>query len=161
MTASIRPALAVPVVLRAEAQLPGQACCRSALRRAAAVEQRRHAEAAHGFQHDLDVAVRQGALNGEGFARSGEGFVAEHTISDRLFQALFGRLLSRRQSANRRRRGMGFRFKNPLYSLNSTVLDLCLSMYPWAAIAEYLLFSVNPGKYRVVNVLYSSGLSRL
>ena len=47
-------------------------------RRAAAVEQRRHAEAAHGLQHDLDMAVGEGALDGEGFARGGEGFVAEH-----------------------------------------------------------------------------------
>ena len=46
-----------------------------------------------------------------------------------LCQALFGVLLPRCRSASP---GHGFRFKNPLYSLDSTVIDLCLAMYPWA-----------------------------
>ena len=46
-----------------------------------------------------------------------------------LYQALFGRLLSRCRSAAP---GHGFRFKNPLYSLDSTFIDLCLSLFPWA-----------------------------
>ena len=46
-----------------------------------------------------------------------------------LYEALFGRLLSRcRGSAP----GHGFRFHNPLYSLDATTIDLCLSMFPWA-----------------------------
>ena len=46
-----------------------------------------------------------------------------------LYRALFGRLLSRCRSAAP---GHGFRFKNPLYSLDSTFIDLCLSLFPWA-----------------------------
>ena len=46
-----------------------------------------------------------------------------------LYEALFGLLLSRCRSSAP---GHGFRFKNPLYSLDSTVVDLCLSMFPWA-----------------------------
>ena len=46
-----------------------------------------------------------------------------------LYEALFGLLLSRCRSASP---GHGFRFKNPLHSLDSTVVDLCLSMFPWA-----------------------------
>ena len=46
-----------------------------------------------------------------------------------LYQALFGVLLPRCQLASP---GHGFRFKNPLYSLDSTVIDLCLAMFPWA-----------------------------
>ena len=46
-----------------------------------------------------------------------------------LHEALFGLLLSRCRSAAPGRR---FRFRNPLYSLDSTVIDLCLSMFPWA-----------------------------
>ena len=46
-----------------------------------------------------------------------------------LCQALFGRLLSRCRSASP---GHGFKFKNPLYSLDSTFIDLCLSVFPWA-----------------------------
>ena len=46
-----------------------------------------------------------------------------------LYEELFGRLLSRcRGSAP----GHGFRFHNPLYSLDATTIDLCLSMFPWA-----------------------------
>ena len=46
-----------------------------------------------------------------------------------LYQALFRVLLPRCQLASP---GHGFRFKNPLYSLDSTVIDLCLAMFPWA-----------------------------
>ena len=28
--------------------------------------------------------------------------------------------------------GHHFRFKNPLYSLDASTIDLCLSMFPWA-----------------------------
>lgn len=46
-----------------------------------------------------------------------------------LYEALFGQLLERcRQQAPRH----GFRFKNPLYSLDATVIDLCLGVFPWA-----------------------------
>ena len=46
-----------------------------------------------------------------------------------LYGELFGVLLSRCRSASP---GHGFQFENPLYSLDSTVLDLCLSVFPWA-----------------------------
>ncbi len=46
-----------------------------------------------------------------------------------LYEALFGRLLSRCRASSP---GHGFRFKNKLYSLDATVVDLCLSMFPWA-----------------------------
>ena len=46
-----------------------------------------------------------------------------------LYQALFGQLLSRCQS---RPMSHGFRFKNPLYTLDSSTIDLCLSLFPWA-----------------------------
>ena len=46
-----------------------------------------------------------------------------------LYEALFGRLLSRCQTAAP---GHNFRFKNALYSLDATTIDLCLSAFPWA-----------------------------
>ena len=46
-----------------------------------------------------------------------------------LYEALFGRLLSRCQGVTP---GHNFRFKNPLYSLDSTTIDLCLAAFPWA-----------------------------
>ncbi len=46
-----------------------------------------------------------------------------------LYEALFGKLLSRCQGMAP---GHNFRFKNPLYSLDASTIDLCLSVFPWA-----------------------------
>jgi len=46
-----------------------------------------------------------------------------------LYEALFGKLLSRCQG---KAPGHDFRFKNPLYSLDASTVDLCLSVFPWA-----------------------------
>jgi putative transposase len=46
-----------------------------------------------------------------------------------LYQELFHKLLSRCQQQAPRH---GFRFKNKLYSLDSSTIDLCLSVFPWA-----------------------------
>jgi len=46
-----------------------------------------------------------------------------------LYAALFGKLLSRCQCVMP---GHTFRFKNPLYSLDASTIDLCLSVFPWA-----------------------------
>ncbi len=47
----------------------------------------------------------------------------------RLYEALFGKLLHRCQTIAPVHH---FRFKNPLYSLDASILDLCLSVFPWA-----------------------------
>ncbi len=46
-----------------------------------------------------------------------------------LYEALFNKLLSRCQG---RAPKHGFRFKNKLYSLDASTIDLCLSVFPWA-----------------------------
>ncbi len=46
-----------------------------------------------------------------------------------LYEALFGKLLTRCQSQAPRH---NFRFSNPLYSLDASTIDLCLSVFPWA-----------------------------
>jgi len=46
-----------------------------------------------------------------------------------LFEALFHGLLGRCQ---RLAPGHGFRFKNKLYSLDATTIDLCLKVFPWS-----------------------------
>jgi len=46
-----------------------------------------------------------------------------------LYEALFGKLLARCQGVVP---GHDFRFKNPLYSLDASTIDLCLSVFPWA-----------------------------
>lgn len=46
-----------------------------------------------------------------------------------LYETLFGKLLDRCQ---RLAPGHSFRFKNKLYSLDASTIDLCLSVFPWA-----------------------------
>lgn len=46
-----------------------------------------------------------------------------------LYEALFVKLLSRCQGMVP---GHKFRFNNPLYSLDASTIDLCLSVFPWA-----------------------------
>lgn len=46
-----------------------------------------------------------------------------------LYEALFNKLLTRCQSVAPKH---GFRFKNKLYSLDASTIDLCLSVFPWA-----------------------------
>ncbi len=46
-----------------------------------------------------------------------------------LYEALFGKLLSRCQGVVP---GHDFRFNHPLYSLDASTIDLCLSVFPWA-----------------------------
>jgi hypothetical protein len=47
-----------------------------------------------------------------------------------LYEALFGKLLKCCQSLAL---GQGFRFKNELYSMDASTIDLCLSLFPWAS----------------------------
>lgn len=46
-----------------------------------------------------------------------------------LYEALFGKMLSRCQGMAPKH---GFRFKNKLYSLDASTIDLCLAVFPWA-----------------------------
>jgi len=62
--------------------------------------------------------------------------VKRSTLSDamnqrpwQIYEGLFYKLLDRCHSVTPRHR---FRFKNQLYSLDSTTIDLCLSVFPWA-----------------------------
>ena len=48
-----------------------------------------------------------------------------HQLYEAVFKKLLGRCLSKPQ-------GHDFRFNHPLYSLDSTTIDLCLSLFPWA-----------------------------
>ena len=47
----------------------------------------------------------------------------------RVFEDTFYKLLDRCQDLTPKHR---FRFKNPLYTIDATTIDLCLSMFPWA-----------------------------
>jgi len=47
----------------------------------------------------------------------------------RIFEDLFYHLLARCKDLTPKHK---FRFKNPLYTIDSTTIDLCLSVFPWA-----------------------------
>ena len=49
-----------------------------------------------------------------------------------LYESLFGRLVGRCQARAPRH---GFRFKNKLYSMDATLIDLSLAIFPWAKYA--------------------------
>ena len=49
--------------------------------------------------------------------------------SSNLFKAVFETLLGKAQSL---KSSHGFRFKNPLYSMDSTIIALCMKLFPWA-----------------------------
>jgi hypothetical protein len=54
---------------------------------------------------------------------------ANKTRDYRIFEGLFYKILEKCKDLTPKHR---FRFKNPLYSLDATVIDLCLSSFPWA-----------------------------
>lgn len=54
---------------------------------------------------------------------------ANQTRSYKIFESLFYKILKRCQDLTPKHK---FKFKNPLYSIDSTVIDLCLSMFSWA-----------------------------
>ena len=60
--------------------------------------------------------------------RSTLSYANAHRSAD-LFNALFLSLLIQAQA---QMASHGFRFKNPLYSVDSTMIDLCLKLFPWA-----------------------------
>jgi len=67
-------------------------------------------------------------LGSTGVARSTLARVNEHQ-PHAFYEALFGKLYARCRTAAP---GHGFRFKNKLYSLDASSIDLSLSIFPWA-----------------------------
>jgi hypothetical protein len=53
--------------------------------------------------------------------------------SAELYQSLFETTLEKAQQSGA---SHGFRFKNPLYSVDATTIDLCLKLFPWADFRE-------------------------
>ncbi len=60
--------------------------------------------------------------------RSTLAYANEHRPHD-LFKEIFEAMLSKCQPLAPKHK---FRFKNPVYSIDATVIDLCLSLYDWA-----------------------------
>lgn len=73
------------------------------------------------FRHLYHLGIRP-------IHRSTLSYANEHR-SHELFKKIFSWMLSKCQEIAPRH---GFRFKNPLYSLDATIIDLCLSLYNWA-----------------------------
>jgi len=60
--------------------------------------------------------------------RSTLAYANEHRTHE-LFKKTFFRMLSKCQEIAPKHK---FRFKNPLYTIDATIIDLCLSLYDWA-----------------------------
>ena len=60
--------------------------------------------------------------------RSTLAYANEHRTHE-LFKQVFFNMLSKCQEVAPKHK---FRFKNPLYSIDATIIDLCLSLYNWA-----------------------------
>ena len=58
-----------------------------------------------------------------------------------LYEALFAKLLVRCQSRAPKHQ---FKFKNKLYSLDASTIDLCLSVFPWAKFRAVLRQAQQP-----------------
>ena len=65
-------------------------------------------------------------------ARSTLAYANEHR-THKLFETMFYGMLSKCQAIAP---GHKFRFKNPLYSLDATTCELCLSLYDWATFRQ-------------------------
>lgn len=82
---------------------------------------------------DLETALRSKSsalyhLGLEGFARSTMADANERR-NPVIFENMFGELVRMATSAAPKHK---FKFKNPLYSLDSSTITLCLSMFSWA-----------------------------
>src|SRR3989338_554070 len=60
--------------------------------------------------------------------RSTLAYANEHRTHE-LFKQVFFNMLSKCQEIAPKHK---FRFKNPIYSIDATIIDLCLSLYDWA-----------------------------
>lgn len=82
---------------------------------------------------DIEQAFK---VNSERLYHLGLPQIKRSTLADantnrayRIFENLFYRLLERCKEITPRHK---FKFKNPLYTLDATVIDLCLAAFPWA-----------------------------
>lgn len=94
-----------------------------------------HLAQAHSLREISDgLAVTCGKLNHLGLTQAPPKSTLAYANAHRpaaLFERLFYTFLTRCQAVQPGK-PKRFRFKNPLYSLDGTVIDLCLSLFPWA-----------------------------
>ena len=90
---------------------------------------------AHSLREISDgLAVSCGKLNHLGLTQAPPKSTLAYANAHRpaeLYERLFYAFLGRCQAV-KPPKAARFRFKNPLYSLDGTVIDLCLSLFPWA-----------------------------
>ena len=75
---------------------------------------------------------QQGALYHLGILHSVKRSTISYANENRdakLYEELFYKTLEQVPTKNQKH---GFRFKNPLYSIDATTIDLCLKLFPWA-----------------------------
>ena len=92
------------------------------------------------IETSLNVHYPNGSLRDRKWYHIGFKGVKRSTLSDamssrshKLFEGVFYKLLAKCKSVTPNHK---FKFKSPLYTLDSTVIDLCLSIFPWASPAK-------------------------
>jgi len=87
-------------------------------------------------RHSLRDVVANAAAQSTRWYHLGVGGLTRSTLArvneqqpSELYEELFGSLYQRCQP---RAPGHGFRFKNPLYSLDASLIDLSLKLFPWS-----------------------------
>ena len=88
---------------------------------------------AQGMNSQKNGWYHMGITNSEReIKRSTLSYANKHRDSN-IFLALFTSLVITAQSISYKHK---FKFKNPLYSIDSTTIDLCLKLFPWADFRE-------------------------
>jgi hypothetical protein len=90
----------------------------------------------HGLRSIEDgINQQQSSLYHLGISRSIKRSTIAYANENRnaaLYESLFYAILEHVPQGQRH----GFRFKNPLYSIDATTIDLCLTLFPWADFRE-------------------------
>jgi hypothetical protein len=83
----------------------------------------------HGMNSQKSSWYHMGITNTEReIKRSTLSYANTHRDSN-LYKSVFEYIVTEAQAV---KEPHGFRFKNPLYSIDSTIMDLCLKLFPWA-----------------------------
>ena len=106
----------------------------------------------HTSLRDIEVSLRS---HHDKWYHLGLTGVARSTLADAnnkrdadIFKDVFYTLLEKCRELSPRH---GFKFKNPLYSFDSTLIDVCLSLYPWAT------YRKKKGAFKLHTLLDHSG----
>jgi len=84
----------------------------------------------HGMNSNKNSWYHLGIKNSEREIKRSTISYANNNRNSNLFKDIFENLVKMAQSI---KSNHGFRFKNKLYSIDTTIIDLCMKLFPWAS----------------------------